>query len=144
VWLAGLEAELRAADPEAAAIFIILFAVVAAAMAYMAARVFYRTRLIEDTATSTTRGAHQGYGEFEGRARGREDAPVTAPLSGLPCCWYRFRVEELRHSRDSKGHSHSRWEVIQRGESDQTFWLEDHTGRIAVDPSGRGDAPPPP
>jgi len=134
VWLTGLEAELRAADPEAAGIFIVLFVVVAAAMGYMAARTFYRTRLIEDTATSTTRGAHQGYGEFEGRARGRDDAPVMAPLSGLPCCWYRFRVEELRHSRDSKGHSHSRWQVIQQGESDQTFWLEDHTGRIAVDP----------
>ncbi len=136
MWLETLEADLRAADPEGIQTVIILLAVLAVAMAWMAARVFFRARLIEDTATSTTRGAHQGYGEFEGRARGREDAPVTAPLSGLPCCWYRFRVEELQHHRDSKGLARTRWQVIQRAESDQTFWLEDPTGRIAVDPVG--------
>lgn len=136
MWLETLEAYLRAADPAGIQTVITLLAVLAVTMAWMAARVFFRTRLIEDTATSTTRGAHQGYGEFEGRARGREDAPVTAPLSGLPCCWYRFRVEELQHHRGSNGLSRTRWQVIQRAESDQTFWLEDSTGRVAVDPVG--------
>jgi len=58
--------------------------------------------------------------------------PILAPLSGLPCVWYRYQVEEqVTDSREN-----TRWHTVERGASDAVFWLEDGTGRVAVDPDG--------
>jgi len=135
-WFAQLEQTVRQADPQALGFVIALLGVAAAAGGWFAWRSLYRIRLIQDTPTARTRSAHQGYVELEGVARMMDDAPITARLSGLPCCWYRYRVEELEHSRDARGHSRMHWRVVERGTSDDTFWLEDDTGRVAVDPAG--------
>jgi len=135
-WFAQLEQSVRQADPQAIGFFVALLALAAAAGGWFAWRALYRIRLIEDTPTAKTRSAHQGYVELEGVARIMDDAPVTAKLSGLPCCWYRYRVEELEHYHDARGRSRTRWRVVDSGTSDETFWLEDDTGRVAVDPSG--------
>ena len=135
-WFAQLEQTVRQADPQAVGFFVALLAVAAAAGGWFAWRSLYRIRLIHDTPTAKTRSAHQGYVELEGVARMMDDAPITAKLSGLPCCWYRYRVEELEHYHDSRGRSRTRWRVIDSGTSDDTFWLEDDTGRVAVDPAG--------
>jgi hypothetical protein len=132
-WLAGLEQAVRHAD--AVGVGVALLAIAALVCGVLAFRYLYRARLIEDTPTSTARSAHQGYVELEGIARRIEHSPVTAPLSGLPCCWYRYKVEELETAR-SDGHTRTRWQVVARGESKDTFWLEDDTGRVAVDPEG--------
>lgn len=135
-WLAQLEQSVRQADAAGIGIAVAMLGVAAAAGGWYAWRALYRIRLIEDTPTAKARSAHQGYVELEGVARMMDDAPVTAKLTGLPCCWYRYRVEELEHYRDARGHSRTRWRVIDRGASDATFWLEDDTGRVAIDPSG--------
>jgi hypothetical protein len=47
----------------------------------------------------------------------------------LPCAWYRFKIEQ-RYGTEGP------WELVDHGESSDTFWLEDDTGRVLVDPQG--------
>jgi hypothetical protein len=92
-------------------------------------------RTIEDIPTAKAGSAPQGYVELEGIGKQMDDVPITAPLSGLPCVWYRYRVEELRRVY-VKSRTRQRWVTVEKGESKGTFWLDDETGRIAVDPEG--------
>lgn len=86
-----------------------------------------RARLIEDVPTAKVRSAHQGYVELIGTAQAMEGEPIIAPLSGMQCCWYRYRVQE----RDR-----NRWNLVRRGESDGLFLLSDDTGECLIDPEG--------
>lgn len=61
--------------------------------------------------------------------------PIVAPLSGLPCVWFRYRIEE-QIATEHRGHTQTRWQVVGKGESTECFWLVDDTGRVAVDPEG--------
>jgi len=135
-WIAQLEQSVHQADSDAVIFFVVLLAITATVSGWLAWRTLYRVRLIEDTPTAKARSAPQGYVELEGVARMMADIPIVARLSGLPCCWYRYRIEELEQYRDSRGHARTRWRVIDRGASEDTFWLEDDTGRVAVDPVG--------
>jgi hypothetical protein len=134
-WLGDFEQSVQQADPAWVGLIVLALALGALVCGALAFRYLYRARLIEDTPTSRARSAHQGYVELEGRAQRMDHSPVTALLSGLPCCWYRYKIEELEVSRSDKG-THTRWKVIARGESKDTFWLEDDTGRVAIDPEG--------
>jgi hypothetical protein len=97
-----------------------------------------RARLIEDTPTSRIRSAAQGYVELNGLAEPLPGTPVVAPLSQLPCVWYRYRIEE----HQSHGHSfgtrrrRDRWRTVEKGTSDALFRLSDATGECVVDPEG--------
>lgn len=118
--------------------------VLGAGAAYALWRAWYSlqlARLIEDTPTAKARSAPQGYVELEGRCRPHDDAPLIAPLSGLPCVWFRYRVEEREEWQDSGRRMRSRWKVIERGCSTETFWLEDDTGRVLIDPEGAAITP---
>ncbi len=84
-----------------------------------------RLRLIEDTPTARIRSAAQGYAELSGRAESLDDVPLSAPLSGEPCVWYRYKVEKL-------GDKHNR--VVDSGCSEALFLLVGSTGRCVVDP----------
>lgn len=95
---------------------------------YYAWRCFRRARALADTATARIRSTPQGYVELKGRAGLMDGDPIIAPLSGLPCCWYRYRIE--RKTRDGK------WKIVDRGMSDDLFWLIDETGRCVLDPDG--------
>lgn len=95
---------------------------------YAAWRDFCRLRALADTPTARIRSAPQGYVELAGRAALMDGEPVLGPLSGLPCAWYRYQVEE-KDDRD-------RWRVVDRGLSEALFWLEDGSGRCVVDPDG--------
>ncbi len=91
-------------------------------------RSFHRARVLADTATARIRSAPQGYVELAGRAALMDGEPVIAPLTGLPCAWYRFRVEERTEQ--------NKWRSVRSGVSDALFVLEDGTGRCIVDPDG--------
>ncbi len=92
-------------------------------------RWLHRARLIADTPTANIRSAAQGYVELEGWARMMDGEPVLAPLSGLPCCWYRYRVEV-------KSEDDGEWSTLESGVSEAIFHLDDGTGRCIVDPDG--------
>lgn len=87
-----------------------------------------RYRLVADTPTSKIISAPQGYAEFSGRGKYLPGAQLVSHLSGLPCLWYRYRVER-RNTEDS-------WEFISSGASHDTFALDDGSGVILIDPDG--------
>jgi hypothetical protein len=86
-----------------------------------------KNRLIEDTPASRVRSAAQGYVEFAGRGLMLPGTENKAPLSGIPCTWWHYRIEE-REARS--------WNTIQSGTSDTPFVLDDGTGRCLIDPRG--------
>lgn len=95
----------------------------------------HHSRLLTDLPTANIRSAPQGYVQLHGRSRMMAGEPVIAPLSGKPCVWYRFVVEQ--NARDPE-HDHwlGGWESVEHGVSDAIFALEDGTGRCIVDPDG--------
>jgi hypothetical protein len=90
----------------------------------------WRLRLIVDTPTARIRSAPQGYVELRGRA-----APLrgllTARLTGKPCVWYRWRIEQYKQSGRS-----GRWVLLEHGSAECAFLVDDGTGAAEVLPAG--------
>ena len=105
---------------------IIALALIAVGL-YFSWRYWYRARLLADTPIARIRSARQGYVELCGQATLMAGEPIIAPLSLLPCVWYRCRMEHR---------SRNRWGVISREVSDHLFAIEDGTGRCVIDPDG--------
>lgn len=104
------------------------------ALAAMTAVSFYawtanyrRYRQIHDLPTSKVASAAQGYVELFGRSVQIADSPVTSPITGLPCCWYRYCIERK---------SNNKWHHDESGESIAHFLLVDDTGQCVVSPDG--------
>lgn len=76
---------------------------------------------------SRVRSAAIGLVELQGKAIPRK--AQNAPLSDLPCCWWRCVVEELVKSGKS-----SHWRTIATRSCSQLFYLEDPTGAVLIDP----------
>lgn len=131
----GLARVLANADPAVVAVIIAVIVVTAALAGYRAYRRLHLARMIEDTPTSKIRSAPQGYVELQGKARLMDGPPIVAPLSGLPCAWYRYRIEE-QQTVQVQGRAEQRWTTVDEGESTDLFWLEDRTGRVVIDPEG--------
>lgn len=134
-WLSGLGETIASASPFT--VFLVVGGCVGAAVvsAWSALRALSRARVIEDTPTAKVRSAPQGYVELWGVGRQMDGPPMIAPLSGLPCVWYRYRIEE-QQAFERRGRTETRWVTVEQGQSDDLFWLEDATGRVVVDPEG--------
>lgn len=89
--------------------------------------VLRRARAVADTPTSTIASAAQGYVELLGRGVPLAGAPLLAPLTHLPCLWYRYKIER---KRDDK------WVTESSGESTDSFMIDDGSGRCVVAPEG--------
>ncbi|HWQ40098.1 MAG TPA: hypothetical protein VNM24_16060 [Burkholderiales bacterium] len=87
---------------------------------------FKRMLAITDTPTSRIASAAQGYVELTGRGFNHPSAPVLSKLTGLPCLWYRYKVERRT--------SNNKWEHVASGVSTESFLLDDGTARCLVDP----------
>lgn len=87
-----------------------------------------RYRQIHDLPTSKIASAAQGYVELFGRAAHIPDHPVISRLTGLPCCWFRYHVEQ----KDSN----DKWSHVSSGESTEYFLLVDDTGECVISPDG--------
>ena len=92
----------------------------------------YRSRLLADMPTSKLRSAAQGYIEVQGWAQMMPGEPIYAPVSGMPCVWYSYKVEE---TGDSSGGGRG-WATVESGVSDAIFYLVDQTGKCVIDPDG--------
>lgn len=134
--------------------WVITLAVAVVGGGRLAFRAMHTARLIEDTPTSRVRSAAQGYVELSGRVRALQGAATAAPLTGRPCVWWRFRIQQKVERRTKSGRRES-WRTINSGRSEQPFLLDDGTGECIVQPSGAemlisesttwyGDAPWPP
>jgi hypothetical protein len=95
----------------------------------IARRAWLRARLVEDTPTALVRSAAQGFVRLEGAAQLMPGEPIIAPLSRLPCVWWRYRIEERRGSGE-------RWQRLESDTSTAHFELVDTTGAVLVDPDG--------
>ncbi len=90
----------------------------------------HEKRAIENVPRSKIRSVAMGFAEITGAAR--ETTPLTAPLSGLPCVYFRYLIEEER----SEGRRGTEWVTIDKGDSPAPFHVEDETGAILVNPTG--------
>jgi len=99
---------------------------------YLIFRFLYRARLINDTPTSRIRSAAQGYVELEGHGEQLPGEVVLAALTGTPCLWFSYKVEE-REPETSGGSG--QWRVICKGTSTRHFFLVDETGECLIDPA---------
>jgi len=86
-----------------------------------------RYRTVADTPTSRIASAPQGYIELVGRGLQPPGAGLVSPISGLPCLWYRYRVERKNGDR---------LEYVESGISHDTFGISDGSGLVLVDPDG--------
>jgi len=131
----AIEPLIRTADPSE-------FGVACAAMVAAAVwglfyfvRAIRLSRLLTDLPRANIRSAPQGHVRLQGRARMLAGEPVIAPLSGQPCVWYRFTVEQRDRDPEHDGFF-SGWQRVDRGVSDAIFALDDETGRCVLDPDG--------
>lgn len=91
-----------------------------------------KARALEDTPRAKIRSAAQGYTGLSGFARALENGEsLTAPLTGHPCLWYHYIIEQRGNNRGG-----SSWEKVESGSSDRFFVLDDRTGTCNVDPRG--------
>jgi len=96
---------------------------------YHGFRLLQRKRLIMDTPASKVRSAAMGLVEVSGLAAG--PYTMNAPITGLPCFYYRTMVWQWKQQGKS-----SSW-VKEVDESLHVpFFLEDTTGRVLVNPQG--------
>lgn len=86
-----------------------------------------RYRTVADTPTSRIASAPQGYIELTGHGQQPPGDSLASPINGLPCLWYRYRIER----RDG-----DRWELVESGVSHDTFGVSDGSGLALVDPDG--------
>jgi hypothetical protein len=98
---------------------------------WYAFKAWAKNRVIEDTPTSRVRSAAQGYVELSGRGIPAPDSPNKGPLTGLPCTWWRYKIEERRYAGRSRS-----WSTIQSDTSAAPFLLDDGTGQCLIDPRG--------
>ena len=88
-----------------------------------------KKNLIENIPSSPIRSVAMGLAEIKGHSPAT--AAMTAPLSGNPCHYFRYRVEEERNRGKNR-----EWVTVDQGESNAPFSVEDPTARILVNPDG--------
>lgn len=128
--LADLGLAVSRADPGVFWGIIIALCPIAVFLLWRSLHNLHCVQMINDVPTSRIRSAPQGYVELSGRGLLMDGPAIVSPISGRTCVWYRYRVEGADPSRRGA------WEIIDSGESTEVFWLEDGTGRVAVDPEG--------
>lgn len=92
---------------------------------------YRRVRMIRDIPTARVRSAPQGYVELKGSARTNGPALIPAPLTATPCLWFEYKVERKRRSG-----KRTSWSTVRKGRSDESFFLDDGTGRCVIFPEG--------
>ncbi len=96
---------------------------------YRGFRTLQRKRLILDTPSSKIRSASMGLVEVSGLATGPYTIP--APVTGVPCYFYRTIAWQLKQAGKNK-----EWQKVAEESMHVPFFLDDNTGRLLVDPQG--------
>ncbi len=105
-------------------------------------------RTVEDVPTSKVKGVFFGLNEVKGSVK--SDAPLQTYLTETPSVWYEWSISEhwkkTERYRDKDGNQKTRtksgWREVDSGGSFQSFFLEDDTGELLIEPEGaKVDAP---
>lgn len=119
---------------------------VAAVFLWLSLRLRRRHRLHRDLPTSKVQGVFIGLVELKGTAE--SEAPLTSFLAATSCIHYSWDVSErwsrtvTEHYTTSKGERRTRtkkesgWTTVAQGGDLQSFYLQDDTGAIRVQPRG--------
>src|SRR5690554_4836817 len=91
-----------------------------------------QARFLLYTPTSKVRSAAQGYVELYGFV-GEQAEQLQAPLTGEPCAWWSYRIEEYQRSGNNKHHS---WRTLDSKTSKAFLRFEDDTGHCLINPEG--------
>lgn len=83
-------------------------------------------RLVGDTPISRIRSAAQGYVGVSGKGVMLPKGQTVGPLTGIPCMWWRYKIEDRRRKDDTTN------EAV----SESTFILDDGSGQCLIDPRG--------
>jgi hypothetical protein len=90
-----------------------------------------QARHLQDTPTSKIRSAAQGYVELVGLLQPLPDAVIIAPLTGTPCVWWEYRIEQWSGTGKSRS-----WRILDSGRSEGWLRLADGTGECLINPQG--------
>ena len=85
--------------------------------------------LLQDTPAIPIRSIAMGLVRIHGKAAG--DHTVESPISHSACCVYQIHIEKWKDEEDS-----GRWIHYGADANGVTFYLEDGSGRVLVDPRG--------
>ena len=96
---------------------------------YRGFRILQRKRLILNTPTSKIRSASMGLVELSGLAVG--PYTLTAPVTGVPCYYYRTIAWQLKQSGKNR-----EWEKVADESLHVPFYLDDNTAKVLVNPQG--------
>ena len=120
--------------------FLFLAVLSAAATVYAVYRTFLslrRDRFCADTPIARIRSAAQGYVHLEGEAGPPPEGPISAPLSGVPCVWWDYKIEYHTPVNNNR----KDWQVIDRATSVEPFSLRDGDCECLVGPVGADVTP---
>jgi len=120
--------------------FLALAALLSAGTVYAVYRLFIslrRDRFAADTPIARIRSAAQGYVHLEGEAGPPPEGPIAAPLSGLPCVWWDYKIERYQRAANNR----NEWRVVDRATSVAPFSLRDRDGECLVGPVGADVTP---
>lgn len=84
-----------------------------------------RYSAVMDTPTSRIASAPQGYIEVFGKGFHPQGSRLVSPLSGLPCLWYHYIVEQKNGNK---------WQRVSEGISTDPFGLDDGSGTALIVP----------
>ncbi len=94
---------------------------------------YWRLLRITEAPISTIAAAAQGYIELQGVASTQKT--LKTPYHGMPCVWFRAWAYANR-TEGALSNQPVDNRLVEYLESDNTFFLEDFTGRCMVDPNG--------
>jgi hypothetical protein len=96
-------------------------------------RALAKCRTVENTPTARIRSTAQGYTGISGLACAPPRTTIRGPLTGKPCVWWHYQIEENGFGRSG--------DVIDEQTSEVPFLLDDSTGQCLVDPRGADVTP---
>ena len=92
------------------------------------------TEMAAGTARTRGTGKFKLYCEVNGIGGCVE--PVRSKIKSEPCLYYETTVSREYEERDDRGDTRTRTDTVFVDRRHAAFWVEDSTGRIAVDPTG--------
>jgi len=62
--------------------------------------------------------------------------PLVTPFSKRECVYYQYKLERQTETRGADGRTQTHWETIAQDRQSIPFWIEDASGKVAVNPDG--------
>lgn len=102
---------------------------------FQSVRLFFRYWQVARTPRLPIDSSPLGYVEISGQAQPWEGQSIRTPFTRENCVWFRFLIEE-RPLLSNAWKRHGRWVPKEKGDSGNSFWLEDTSGRCLIQPAG--------